>query len=275
MTVSLIISTFNRGHLLETTLKRLSKLTQPNEVIIIDDGSSDETATIARRANDYLQCPVHYIYRHWPEWDSCAIPKNIGLKVAKGEILIFSEPEVLYVSDIVAQTREFFQNNKDLVVTAGDMYFARVHSPTPNNDLLVADPLSHIKEVAGTDEYKPGHPDQYANGPTFAHTQGMVAPYMMGVLRKHALDIGGWDEMQSRINGGGGWGFDDTDFLTRLRENKINQTINLEFTCVHLWHERPPLPVQDEGWRLNEKIMLSKEFPRDIVANKDKEWGLL
>ncbi|HSJ85789.1 MAG TPA: glycosyltransferase, partial [Anaerolineales bacterium] len=48
-TVSVIIPTYNRKHLLRETLNSIAQQTQPNdnfEVIVVDDGSTDGTAAI-------------------------------------------------------------------------------------------------------------------------------------------------------------------------------------------------------------------------------------
>jgi glycosyltransferase involved in cell wall biosynthesis len=68
-TISVIIPTYNRAEILPRALKSvLSQTFPPDEIIVIDDGSTDETATIVN--NDFPE--VQYIYQ-----------ENLGVSTAR------------------------------------------------------------------------------------------------------------------------------------------------------------------------------------------------
>ena len=63
---TLLITTYNRAHLLYNSLMRLKSLTIPDEVLIVDDGSSDNTEQVCKDFEVHL--PIKYIYNHNPDW---------------------------------------------------------------------------------------------------------------------------------------------------------------------------------------------------------------
>lgn len=263
---SLIISTFNRGGLLDKALKRLSYLTQPDEVIIIDDGSSDNTKEICEKYG------VKRIYRDYPFWDSCSIPKNIGLKAAKGDFLIYSEPENLFIEDVVSMAQTLPEN---YYYYQQWVYFGKRNAPMFPIERL-ADPMAYLTEF-GFNEWISGTVDVHGGDSTYTKAN-MVSPWCLVVRKKDLMAIGGWDEMMSAKNGGGAWGFDDIDLITRLRESGVNG-VQGPFSVVHQWHERPPQEIQD-SWGPNEAIMNTKkneegQYKKEfIVANKGREKGV-
>ena len=92
------------------------------------------------------------------------------------------------------------------------------------------------------------------------------------------MKINGWDEKMSSKNGGGAWGFDDIDLITRLRESGVN-SLQGDFSVIHQWHERPPQSVQD-SWQPNEIIMNNKKdetgaYKKEFIkANQNTPWGI-
>jgi glycosyltransferase involved in cell wall biosynthesis len=265
--ISLIISTFNRGHLLEKSLKRLSFMTQPDEIIVVDDGSSDNTAEVCERYG------VKRVYRDYPFWDSCSIPKNIGLKHAKGDIVIYSEPENLFIEDVVEVAKTLPENH---YYYQKWVYFGKRNAPEFPIERL-NDPMSYIDEF-GWNEWITNTVDVHGGQSTYTKAN-MVSPWCLIVRRKDLMNIGGWDEDMSAKNGGGAWGFDDIDLITRLRESGVN-AMQGEFSVVHQWHDRPSAEIQD-SWVPNEKLMKAKQaddgsyLPEFIKANKNRKWGQL
>jgi len=85
--VSIIIPTFNRSELLKRALASVFKQTISDyEVIVIDDGSTDETAEMIRE----LYPDVNYIYQQNKGVSSA---RNKGLELAKGDWMAFLDSD--------------------------------------------------------------------------------------------------------------------------------------------------------------------------------------
>ena len=86
-TVTVVIPTYNRMGLLSRALTSVARQTQPpNEVVLVDDGSTDDTEGLIRR-----QFPdVRYLQQ---ENRGVAAARNRGIREAKGEWLAFLDSD--------------------------------------------------------------------------------------------------------------------------------------------------------------------------------------
>ena len=92
--VSIIIPTYNRGHTIRRALRSALRQTiSPKEIIVIDDGSSDDTERIVKR-----------IMSHHPEVrlkknihnSGSGVSRNIGINIASGEFISFLDSDDVY-----------------------------------------------------------------------------------------------------------------------------------------------------------------------------------
>lgn len=90
--VSVIIPVYNGDrHLAEAIESVLAQTYRPIEIIVVDDGSTDNTANIAR---SYQQ--VRYIYQ---KNQGNGTAKNTGISVAQGELIAFLDVDDLWTSN--------------------------------------------------------------------------------------------------------------------------------------------------------------------------------
>lgn len=284
-TVSFIVSVFNRTDLLRKNLTRLSLLTIPDEIVIVDDGSDNPEGLkdMLRGFTELDGNPtefagrIKYVRYENPHWDSCSIPKNIGLKHSTGDILIYSEPELIFIQDPIVMAREIFETVKDKYIRQEFVYFEKRGVQFPDSG--INNPMKYLEEFG----YYRWDPDgsQDVHGGDLTYTKArMVSPWTIIIRREHLIAINGWDENMSLRNGGGGWGFEEIDLISRLRESGVGEHEAKGLEVVHMFHERPPQHIQD-SWRPNEALMKAKQdeegayLPETIKANQDKEWGVL
>ena len=87
--LSVVIATRNREHWLADTLESLTKQTRPpNEIIVVDNASEDNTREAVLRFQDRL--PVTYVYE-----GKKGIPyaRNCWVKAARGDIIAFIDDD--------------------------------------------------------------------------------------------------------------------------------------------------------------------------------------
>jgi glycosyltransferase involved in cell wall biosynthesis len=81
-TVSVIIPTYNRANLIEKAIRNvLNQTYQDFEIIVIDDGSTDNTREIIRSFNDKR---VKYI-KKYKKNKGISVARNVGIKMARGK----------------------------------------------------------------------------------------------------------------------------------------------------------------------------------------------
>jgi glycosyltransferase involved in cell wall biosynthesis len=109
--VSVIVPTLNEGKFIGNLLRSLRNQTYENfETIIIDGGSKDETLKIAY---DFKAKTV--VKPRTPEFQS----RNIGAKMARGEILLFTSADVIFRTDTIQRVVQEFENDKSLGAVCG------------------------------------------------------------------------------------------------------------------------------------------------------------
>lgn len=270
MKTCLLITTFNRSTLLEKSLERLTHLTLPDEVLIVDDGSdkqTDATEWVCKGFESRL--PIRYIYNNNPGTSICSFARNIGVKNTDCDIIITSEPEILFVTDVVAQMKKKNEENPDHVISVGTVYHGQENSHI--RDKAFTDPKAFLDESI-VEDYQI-EPRPY-NQEGFCKTINLTATFCALYEKKWLEKIGGWDE-----DFPGNYGFDDHDLLTRLRIAGCNQIIDSSMEAIHQWHPHQLPHIMGENANKNDIYFTQKSMQNInspfIVANKTHEWGVI
>jgi hypothetical protein len=114
-TVSVIIPTYNRGPVLEQAVESvLAQSFQDFEILVVDDGSSDDTASRMARFGDRV--------RYLPQVNAGAsIARNRGILAARGGFVAFLDSDDLFLPQHLEQSLRFLGEESDIDFTFADI----------------------------------------------------------------------------------------------------------------------------------------------------------
>lgn len=114
--VSVVITNYNYGRFLQQTIESVLAQTYPNiEVIVVDDGSTDETWEVIAK---YPQITVIRQHR-----EGVSVARNKGAMAASGDYLAFLDSDDMWAPQKIEKQVQKFLNNPDLgAVTVGTIH---------------------------------------------------------------------------------------------------------------------------------------------------------
>ncbi|WP_167482667.1 glycosyltransferase [Leptospira kanakyensis] len=110
--VSVIIPTFNHGHLLERCLNSVLNQSYRNlEIVIVDNNSIDNTKEVIRYFRDKIQINYHLIQNN----GIIAKSRNIGIQNSKGDFIAFLDSDDWWLPDKLEISMRYLEKGADLV----------------------------------------------------------------------------------------------------------------------------------------------------------------
>jgi hypothetical protein len=114
VSVSVIIPAYNQGHYLGEAIRSVLAQTYPDfEIIVVDDGSTDNTADVAK---SYSDSRVRYIYQ---ENRGLSGARNTGIRHATGSFLSYLDSDDLFLPEKLALLVNKFESEPELGLVAG------------------------------------------------------------------------------------------------------------------------------------------------------------
>jgi glycosyltransferase involved in cell wall biosynthesis len=129
----------------------------PDEVVVVDDGGNDGCDVCCAEFQRHSPLDLHCIYTDNPGQTMCSHARNVGLAATDAELVITSEPELLFDTDVIAQMLALRESRPKQILSAGTIH--------------------HVQE----------------NGTIETH-RGWMATYCAMYERAWLADVGGWDE---------------------------------------------------------------------------------
>lgn len=117
--ISIIIPTYNRGYIIKDSIKSILNQTYTDfELIIVDDGSTDNTTDVVKSIKDKR---IKYI--KYENNKGACYARNVGIKAAKGDYITFHDSDDYCFEDrIKLQYENIIKNNSDFDFCDFDSY---------------------------------------------------------------------------------------------------------------------------------------------------------
>jgi len=179
--ISIIVLSYNHGGYIVETLRSVCEINIEKEIIIIDDGSTDDSINII---NGFIRsCDIGINIRLIEKSNSGLVTSlNLGLNAAKGESIYFIASDDLVCPDDFSSMYEDFISNQKAQMIIGNawVYYAGMpcskKSYTNKHNAFFSLSDSKIRKEIFLDFPKP------------------LLLQTVIFKRKALLDIGGWDE---------------------------------------------------------------------------------
>jgi glycosyltransferase involved in cell wall biosynthesis len=112
--ISVVVPTLNEEKHIRFLLKSIEdQFPVISEIVIVDGGSKDKTTDIVcRPAARIIVLPGHGEF----------ISRNIGAKMAKGDLLLFTCADIIFPTDLFQKVIDKFENNPRLIALTGPGY---------------------------------------------------------------------------------------------------------------------------------------------------------
>ena len=227
MRVSLIITTYNRPDALLLVLRSIEgQITLPYEVIIADDGSTNDTKEVVTSFQEKSDIRVIH---SWQE-DSgfrAAKSRNKAIAKATGKYIILIDGDMIlhpeFINDHINNTQSGYFVQGSRVLLTQDKTKQTLDQQKINFSLL-SNGLQNRKNAFHSNILSKlfSNKRNYLRG---------IRTCNMAFYKQDCININGFN------NEFEGWGREDSEFITRLLNSGINRK-NVRFNAIqfHLWH---------------------------------------
>ena len=266
---SLIITVFNRSHLIRKSLLSLrNQSVKPDELILSDDGSEEDIVVEIKDIVKDFKFPVKYV-KQVNKGFRLAKCRNNGVRNATYDLLIFLDQDLIHTSNLI---KTFNLNSREkrfitgMPIWMGEKMSSQITEERIINNNFVEfvtnDDKRYVEKQFRKDRrYYYLHKLKLTNQPRL---RGGVC----AINRKDFELINGYDEKFI------GWGAEDDDVGQRLYQigsEGFNPFIN-EY-AIHLYHEKASIPNKGVREQANYQYYQNKKV--DIKAGKFRtEFGL-
>lgn len=231
MKISLVISTFNKPDYLLHCLRSITEMKEfPDEVIVADDGSGEETTQLIEQFKAQFPVPLIHVWQE-DEGFRLARNRNNGLLTSTGDYLIFIDDDLILHPLFITDHRHYAQE--------GCFYCgSRVRVGPMKTAVLMKDHRNRISFWEGDihsrlSALRIPFLHKFITGPRY--TPKRLRGCHMAFWKRDLVNINGFDERYTS------WGGEDSDIALRMMHAGVKR-INLKWAaiCYHLYHPIEP-----------------------------------
>jgi glycosyltransferase involved in cell wall biosynthesis len=269
--VTVMVSTYNWKEALALALRSVAQQTRlPDEVMVVDDGSREDTAALLREMAKTFPVPLRHVWQPDDGFRKARI-LNRGIAAAQGEYLIQFDGDMLlhprFIEDhlSLAQPGRFLQGTR---IRTTDAETARLlGGGAPRFGWFVD---AYFRDDKDRSTYHFGRRHHTLRLPWLARIKSRSTGHPMGCnvsfWREDLLRVNGYDERMH------GYGSEDLEIDIRLRNAGLRRSqIKFAALALHLEHHSvstqdpsdPALPNNKLMYETVEKHLVRTEFGLD------------
>lgn len=130
-TISVIIPAFNSaGFIAEAIRSVLQQTVPPQEITVVDDGSTDDTESVVKQ----FKKKVQYVYQ---DHAGVASARNKGLELSTGDFITFIDADDIWLRNKIEVQLEHFEQNPETELVIG--FLQRVYKGCNNESAEIFD----------------------------------------------------------------------------------------------------------------------------------------
>ncbi|WP_084186861.1 glycosyltransferase [Andreprevotia chitinilytica] len=254
VTISVVIPTYNRAELLRYTLESLRQQTLDKtqfEVIVVDDGGSDNSEAVVKEFADDLN--VKYF---WQEDDGFRAGKarNIGTAIAVGKYIVYIDTGVLMATYALEEHLRIHQSAAYPTVIIGYVYGFEIDNEMVDKIIDVIDyrdadaTINYLHEHKALDIRQRQYDELGENITNWPAPFDILWTCHVSAEREELLKAGLFDEAFNS------WGGEDVDLGVRLYLNKNLFTMERTACSFHWPHKKEVADHKESSANAAERI---------------------
>ncbi len=253
MKISVIVTTYNRPDALKKVLDGLLFQTRlPEEIIIADDGSTDETRLMLQTYLKHSQIRIKHVWQEDKGFRAARI-RNMGINQSNSDYIILLDgdciPDQYFIKDhlSLAQQGCFFQGKRVLVNQSAEKKVDQRICNSINKLLILAlkKDLSNRHHIIHI-PFCPSYTTRRMSG---------VRSCNMGFFRDDIKAVNGFNHNFQ------GWGREDSELVVRLFKYGLKRKENpFKAVCYHLWHKENKRNSLENNDKILENTIKSESF---------------
>ncbi|MDH3632695.1 MAG: glycosyltransferase family 2 protein [Gammaproteobacteria bacterium] len=237
MFASVIFTTYNHPRWLEKTLWGFSAQSYRDfEIIVADDGSSDETRAVVESLKSQFDIPIQHIWQQDDGFQKCRI-LNKAIVASRGEYLIFTDGDCIPHPDFVRNHVELAAKNT--MLSGGYLKLPLdVSRAITRQDILDGNATRPGWLLKQGVPFTPKISKLFSNRligallDALTITRATWNGHSSSTWKKHIIETNGFDERMQ-------YGGQDREFGERLMNMGIKtRQVRYRCSCVHLDHGR-------------------------------------
>jgi glycosyltransferase involved in cell wall biosynthesis len=245
--VSVVVTTYNYANYIADALDSvLGQTHPPGEIVVIDDGSTDDTVTVVAR---YADAGVRYVRQ---ENLGAGAARNRGIAETTGDLIAFLDADDIWLPDKLEHQVDYLAQHPDAVLVSGQMIWWHVRKDT-----------RHVERFGVGSARDPRRELVVRN---------VVGNPSMTLIRRSALERAGWFDASLR------WGQDWELFIRLARVGAIGWLADPVIT--YRWHggslsHGSRWDRLDLLWRIACRAAATHEPAWERVVLRERAWSLL